>query len=655
MEIEDIAIPPRKGNRQKVYPTNPIVDTSALEKAEAYMQILNEQLDGFFLSVECISRILCIFAENGILQSHYMGLNARIKDQSSIQQNSIESWEKIQENDGIEGKTVDDIFGMEIQTKTEIQKEIVSVFFRYIIDRNKEKYHDKTNGYRAYHVLGCFRRLDNIALYTNFQPEYVLRLIENIKLPEIPEIEQIRSKIIQKFIGTEDLIKQDGTIQKISGLMTLKEKDFLGQYARSIEISKLIQEMIKKVREHINEPDNMIQIKEFLKQIEPITKLPIKMMFLNSVRIAPETVKNMIEKSSLDDETKIYILEHFIQYIIDKQIEYKEIQDDPSKEQESEQILVDIENKQQEFLQYIVNNGLLQDIPTPTGVSNAFNTAINEINTMLQNNQEISFYFPVEMQIKTEEVAYAGIYDKKMSHHRHKNSNMRMILQALYNQTLLPGINSPLKFVAERGKIKLKRFDVTVEENYPFAQEFIEVYRRAIAYRPDDQTVYGESEEGQTRSKKFKLSEQQRAKAYFATYEEKINTILTLLAIEFPALRPYVKTSYNMKRIENLTEHDHKLIREYLLTLLLGQDILLRKKAKDVMKLAKLIDDIEEAYKKKQTLKEDGKKRDISSEEAETLTIFSWDEFNGYATGDITSENPGGNSGDENPGGNDER
>ena len=138
--VNDLTTPPHKEKAQKILGTNPIADTSALEKAEAYMQLINEQIDGFFLSLECVNKILGIFAANGILQSDFMGLNARIKDQSSIQQNSIESWEKIHQVVDAKEKIVDDIFGMEIQTKTEPQKEKVSVFFRYIIDRNKEKY-----------------------------------------------------------------------------------------------------------------------------------------------------------------------------------------------------------------------------------------------------------------------------------------------------------------------------------------------------------------------------------------------------------------------------------------------------------------------------------------------------------------------------------
>lgn len=70
-------------------------------------------------------------------------LKARIKDFSSSSINSNK-------------KELDDVFGVELVTSTEFEKEVLMLFNHLIFDIYKDKKYNKKNGYVAYHSMGDF-------------------------------------------------------------------------------------------------------------------------------------------------------------------------------------------------------------------------------------------------------------------------------------------------------------------------------------------------------------------------------------------------------------------------------------------------------------------------------------------------------------------
>lgn len=97
-------------------------------------------LGGGFLNIaELYNDCLKIAEDNEILSD--VKLKARIKDFSSSNSNSNK-------------KMLDDVFGMELVTATEFEKEILMLFNHLIFDIQNDKKYNKETGYIAYHCTG---------------------------------------------------------------------------------------------------------------------------------------------------------------------------------------------------------------------------------------------------------------------------------------------------------------------------------------------------------------------------------------------------------------------------------------------------------------------------------------------------------------------
>lgn len=111
--------------------------------ANGYRSFIYDLGGGFLDIAEMYEECLKIAKENEIIGE--VQLKARIKDFSSSYSNT-------------NVKMLDDVFGMELVTSTEVEKEILILFTQLLFEgvKNKDKKYNKKTGYIAYHYTGDF-------------------------------------------------------------------------------------------------------------------------------------------------------------------------------------------------------------------------------------------------------------------------------------------------------------------------------------------------------------------------------------------------------------------------------------------------------------------------------------------------------------------
>lgn len=156
-----------------------------------------QDLGGEFLEfVEVYNECLKIASEYEIAGD--VKLSARIKDFSSS-------------NNNTEEKELDDMFGMEVITSTEYEKEFFILFNKLIFETYKSKKYNKTNGYKAYHSDEDLK----ITTYENLKSR-IIELIEHSMVEEwkTPDKTREREKVkLFRKLSVSD-IKDDGIIIK---------------------------------------------------------------------------------------------------------------------------------------------------------------------------------------------------------------------------------------------------------------------------------------------------------------------------------------------------------------------------------------------------------------------------------------------------------
>lgn len=115
------------------------------EIADGYKKFVNELGEGFLKLAEAYNQCIEIAKSNEVIGD--ASLKIRIKDFSSALKNSEE-------------KILDDVFGMQIVTPTEKEKEFFILFNHLLFDMQKDKEYNKKNGYIAYHCTGDFSLKD---------------------------------------------------------------------------------------------------------------------------------------------------------------------------------------------------------------------------------------------------------------------------------------------------------------------------------------------------------------------------------------------------------------------------------------------------------------------------------------------------------------
>lgn len=110
------------------------------QQARLYDRFITQQESQFELYINYINEILCTLKHYRIV-SDFTEFNARIKSlQSAI------------ENDG--EKTLDDVFGIEIDFGTPREKAFVSEIIKGTLNIRRERIHNNDNGYVASHAVG---------------------------------------------------------------------------------------------------------------------------------------------------------------------------------------------------------------------------------------------------------------------------------------------------------------------------------------------------------------------------------------------------------------------------------------------------------------------------------------------------------------------
>ncbi len=130
-------------SRKKFYEENKEESRQPLigERVDGYKGFISD-LGGEFLEiVENYNQSLQIAKLYELIGD--VKLKARIKDFSSSSINS-------------DKKELDDIFGVELVTATEFEKEVLMLFNHLAFNINKDKKYNKKNGYVAYHCMGDF-------------------------------------------------------------------------------------------------------------------------------------------------------------------------------------------------------------------------------------------------------------------------------------------------------------------------------------------------------------------------------------------------------------------------------------------------------------------------------------------------------------------
>lgn len=115
------------------------------ELADGYRSFIYDLGEGFLKIAENYNDCIEIAKRNELIGD--VKLKARIKDFSSSRINS-------------DKKVLDDVFGMEIVTPTEREKEILMLFNHLVFDISKDKKYNKPTGYIAYHCMGDFSPKD---------------------------------------------------------------------------------------------------------------------------------------------------------------------------------------------------------------------------------------------------------------------------------------------------------------------------------------------------------------------------------------------------------------------------------------------------------------------------------------------------------------
>ncbi len=114
------------------------------EQVEAYKNFISEALPGYIEFMKALNHTITHLEANGIIGK--TKLRTRLKAINSALKNT-------------EGKTLDDVFGFEIVTENERDKEILMLIIHNIFVGKyaKQKNHNKSNGYFAHHCTGAIK------------------------------------------------------------------------------------------------------------------------------------------------------------------------------------------------------------------------------------------------------------------------------------------------------------------------------------------------------------------------------------------------------------------------------------------------------------------------------------------------------------------
>lgn len=155
---------------------------------DIYRQLIDESLHGFIKFMEAINSAITVLEENLVMSN--VKFKARIKDAIGTVKNS-------------DKKTLDDIFGFELITPTETDKEILMLLIHKIYDEKfccRENNHNKSNGYHAHHRVGVLKKQ-----FTGYELEDIESYILSTKTRKLKTEYRDLSRETQLQMPTDEL------------------------------------------------------------------------------------------------------------------------------------------------------------------------------------------------------------------------------------------------------------------------------------------------------------------------------------------------------------------------------------------------------------------------------------------------------------------
>lgn len=161
------------------------------QEMDVYRKLIEETLPGYIKFMEAINLAITSLEDNLIMSD--VKFKARIKDAIGSVKNT-------------EQKALDDIFGFEFITPNERDKEILMLLINKIYDEkicSKEKSHNKSNGYCAYHRVGTVKKQ-----FTGYEFDNIESYILNKKTRRLKEEYRDLSKKTQIQMSADELYEE---------------------------------------------------------------------------------------------------------------------------------------------------------------------------------------------------------------------------------------------------------------------------------------------------------------------------------------------------------------------------------------------------------------------------------------------------------------
>ncbi|MGN1311303.1 MAG: hypothetical protein ACI4VP_06460 [Clostridia bacterium] len=158
---------------------------------DIYRQLIDESLHGFIKFMEAINSAITVLEENLVMSN--VEFKARIKDAIGTVRNS-------------DKKALDDIFGFELITPNETDKEILMLLIHKIYDEKicrRENNHNKSNGYHAHHRVGVLKNQ-----FTGYEFENIESYILSAKTKRLKTEYRDLSRKTQLQMPTDELYEE---------------------------------------------------------------------------------------------------------------------------------------------------------------------------------------------------------------------------------------------------------------------------------------------------------------------------------------------------------------------------------------------------------------------------------------------------------------
>lgn len=196
-QVDSITVKKIEEENKKLQPT-------IGELADGYKSYIMDLGEGFLEIAEKYNECIQIAKYNEFVGD--VKVKARIKDFSSSCTNT-------------DVKLLDDVFGMELVTATEFEKEVLTLFNHLLFDINKDKKYNKKSGYIAYHCMGDFSPKEG------YLPDIIKDIILNTKTREYRYTKnepnnKDKKNLVDVFPNLQSYIRNSRNLAELIGVMS---------------------------------------------------------------------------------------------------------------------------------------------------------------------------------------------------------------------------------------------------------------------------------------------------------------------------------------------------------------------------------------------------------------------------------------------------